>query len=141
MLSAGFHVHEESIAVAYAPDVRGAEVVTRGKIGTRQCDMDKLTRKLTSRARPAHVGSRPGGRGSEEVGKQSNQGHTGAGGRKSAGAFFWRSLSADSAHGHADSGEEGHLASGPRDRTENEMVMRLPSASSMRFSVTNNRPP
>jgi len=50
MLYVGLDVHKESIAVAYAPDVHGAEVVSLGNIGTRQCDIDKLTRKLTSRA-------------------------------------------------------------------------------------------
>ncbi len=50
MLYVGLDVHKESIAVAYAPDVHGAEVVSLGNIGTRQCDIDKLTRKLTSKS-------------------------------------------------------------------------------------------
>jgi transposase len=49
MLYVGLDVHKETIAVAYAPDVHGAEVVSLGNIGTRQCDIDKLTRKLTSK--------------------------------------------------------------------------------------------
>ena len=50
MLYVGLDVHKESIAVAYAPDAHGAEVVSLGSIGTRQCDIDTLTRKLTSKA-------------------------------------------------------------------------------------------
>ena len=46
----GLDVHKDSIAVAYAPDVRGAEVVTVGTVGTRHCDLDKLVRKLISKA-------------------------------------------------------------------------------------------
>jgi transposase len=42
----GLDVHKDSIAVAYAPDDRGAEVVSLGTIGTRQSDIDKLIRKL-----------------------------------------------------------------------------------------------
>ncbi len=42
----GLDVHKESIAVAYALDERGADVVSLGAIGTRQCDIDKLIRKL-----------------------------------------------------------------------------------------------
>src|SRR5262249_48173559 len=39
----------ETIAVAYAPEDRGAEVVSLGMIGTRQCDIDKLIRRLESK--------------------------------------------------------------------------------------------
>jgi len=46
----GFDVHKDSIAIAYAPDERGAEVIFLGPIGTRQCDIDKLIRQLHSRA-------------------------------------------------------------------------------------------
>ena len=45
----GLDVHKESIAVAYAPDDRGAEVVSLGPIGTRQSDIDTLIRKLHSK--------------------------------------------------------------------------------------------
>ena len=48
-LYGGLDVHKESIAVAYAPEERGAEVVSLGAIGTRQCDIDKLIRKLQSK--------------------------------------------------------------------------------------------
>jgi len=45
----GLDVHKETIAVAYAPDDRGADVVTIGEIPTRQADIDKLIRKLQSK--------------------------------------------------------------------------------------------
>ena len=45
----GLDVHKDSIAVAYAPEDRGAEVVSRGAIGTRQCDIDKFLRKLVAK--------------------------------------------------------------------------------------------
>ena len=45
----GLDVHKDTIAVAYAPDDRGAEVVSVGTIGTRQYDIDKLIRKLQSK--------------------------------------------------------------------------------------------
>jgi transposase len=48
-LYVGLDVHKDSIAVAYAPETRGAEVVSLGLIGTRQCDIDKLIRKLQSK--------------------------------------------------------------------------------------------
>jgi hypothetical protein len=41
-LYVGRDVHEDSIAVAYAADDRGAEVVSLGAMGTRQSDIDKL---------------------------------------------------------------------------------------------------
>jgi transposase len=49
-LYVGLDVHKESIAVAYAPEDRGAEVVSLGAIGTRQYDIDKLIRRLSPRA-------------------------------------------------------------------------------------------
>jgi transposase len=49
-LFVGLDVHKDSIAVAYAAEERGAEVVFLGQIGTRQCDLDKLVRRLRSKA-------------------------------------------------------------------------------------------
>src|SRR5438552_2759865 len=49
MLFVGLDVHKDTIAVAYAPDDRGADVVSLGIIGTRQCDIDKLIRRLKSK--------------------------------------------------------------------------------------------
>lgn len=48
-LYVGLDVHKDSIAVAYAPEDRGAEVVSLGAIGGRQYDIDKLIRKLESK--------------------------------------------------------------------------------------------
>jgi transposase len=45
----GLDVHKESIAVTYALDERGSEVVSLGTIGPRQCDIDKLVRKLQAK--------------------------------------------------------------------------------------------
>jgi transposase len=45
----GMDVHKESIAVAYARQDYGADVVYLGSIGTRQCDIDKLVRRCTRR--------------------------------------------------------------------------------------------
>jgi hypothetical protein len=49
-LYVGLDVHKESIAVAYAPEHRGTEVVSLGPIGTRQCNIDKLLRQLQAKA-------------------------------------------------------------------------------------------
>src|SRR5215468_11643683 len=51
-LYVGLDVHKDSIAVAYAPADRGAEVVALGAIGTRQYDIDKLIRKLEAKGGP-----------------------------------------------------------------------------------------
>ena len=48
-LFVGLDVHKDTIAVAYAPEDRGAEVVSLGMIGTRQHDIDKQIRKLESK--------------------------------------------------------------------------------------------
>jgi transposase len=49
-LSVGLDVQEESIAVASVAQDHGAEVVSLGTIGTRQCDIDKLIRRLQSKS-------------------------------------------------------------------------------------------
>jgi transposase len=43
-------VHKESITVAYVAQDHGAAVVPLGSIGTRQCDLDQLIRKMPSKA-------------------------------------------------------------------------------------------
>jgi transposase len=50
-LSIGMDVHKDSIAVAYVAQEHGAEVTYLGTIGTRQCDLDHLIRKMQSKAR------------------------------------------------------------------------------------------
>lgn len=50
-LYVGLDVHKESTAVAYAREERDAEAIFLGTIGTRQCDIDKLVRTLTSKAK------------------------------------------------------------------------------------------
>jgi transposase len=47
----GLDVHKDSIAVAYVTQDQGAEVSSVGTIGTRQCDIDQLTRKCQSKAK------------------------------------------------------------------------------------------
>ena len=47
----GLDVHKDSIAVAYCADERGSQATFLGPIGTRQCDIDKLVRKLKGKAR------------------------------------------------------------------------------------------
>ena len=44
-------VHKDSIAVAYVAQEHGAEVTYLGTIGTRQCDIDQLVRKMPSKAK------------------------------------------------------------------------------------------
>jgi transposase len=44
-------VHKDSIAVAYVAQDHGAEVMYLGAIGTRQCDLDQLIRKMQSKAK------------------------------------------------------------------------------------------
>src|SRR5215216_388678 len=46
----GMDVHKESIAVAYVAQDHGAEVTYLGTIGTRQCAIDQLIRKMPSKA-------------------------------------------------------------------------------------------
>jgi transposase len=45
----GLDVHKDTIAVAYAAEDRGTDVVSLGTIGTRQYDIDKLIRKLEAK--------------------------------------------------------------------------------------------
>jgi transposase len=44
-------VHKDAIAVAYVAQDHGAEVIYLGTIGTRQCDIDQLIRKMQSKAK------------------------------------------------------------------------------------------
>jgi transposase len=44
-------VHKETIAVAYVAQDHGAEVTSLGTIGTRQCDINPLVRKMHSKAK------------------------------------------------------------------------------------------
>ncbi len=53
-LFVGLDVHKETIAVAYVTEEREAEVVFLGTIGTRQCDIDKLLRKLQAKGKTLH---------------------------------------------------------------------------------------
>ena len=53
-LFAGLDVHKETIAVAYVAEEREAEVIFLGTIGTRQCDIDKLIRKLQAKGKTLH---------------------------------------------------------------------------------------
>jgi transposase len=54
-LFVGLDVHKESISIAYASGLPGTEVVSVGKIGTRQCDIDKAFRALRSKTSKLHV--------------------------------------------------------------------------------------
>jgi transposase len=49
-LFVGMDVHKDSITIAYAEEDRSAEPIELGAIGTRQCDIDKLIRRLKSKA-------------------------------------------------------------------------------------------
>jgi transposase len=51
-LSVGMDVHKESMAVASVAQAHGAEVVSLGTIGTRQCEIEKLLRQLQSKRKP-----------------------------------------------------------------------------------------
>jgi transposase len=50
-LDVGMDVHQESIAVAYVAKEYGAEVVSLGRIGTRQCDIDRRIRTLHAKSK------------------------------------------------------------------------------------------
>jgi transposase len=49
-LYVGLDVHKDAIAVAYVAQDHGAAVVSLGNIGTRQCDIDTLLRRLQSKS-------------------------------------------------------------------------------------------
>src|SRR5712692_9891815 len=53
-LFVGLDVHKETIAVAYVAEEREAEVVFLGTIGTRQCDIAKVIRKLQAKGKTLH---------------------------------------------------------------------------------------
>src|SRR5437667_4021528 len=59
-LFVGLDVHKDTIAVAYAAEDRSTEVVSLGMIGTRQCDIDKLIRKLEGEGAPVTVACEAG---------------------------------------------------------------------------------
>jgi transposase len=50
-LYVGMDVHKDSIAVAYIAQEYGAEIVSLGSVGTRQCDIDQLIRQLRSKSK------------------------------------------------------------------------------------------
>ena len=50
-LYVGLDVHKDPVAVACVAQDRHAEVVALGNIGTRQCDIDKLIRRLRSKSK------------------------------------------------------------------------------------------
>ncbi len=52
MRDVGMDGHQESIAVADVAQAHGAEVVSLGTIGTRQCDSDQRLRHLQSKGQP-----------------------------------------------------------------------------------------
>ena len=47
----GMEVHKDTIAVADVAQDHGAEVTYLGPIGTRQCDIDQLVRRMQSKAK------------------------------------------------------------------------------------------
>ena len=49
-LCMGMDVHKDTIAVASVAQEHGAAVTYLGPLGTRQCDMDQLIRKMQSKA-------------------------------------------------------------------------------------------
>ena len=49
-LFVGLDVHKDSISVAHVPEDRSTDVTFVGPIGTRQCDIDRLVRRLQSKA-------------------------------------------------------------------------------------------
>jgi transposase len=51
-LDVGLDVHKDSLAVASVGKEHHAEFVSLGNMGTRQCDIDKLVRRLQSKSKP-----------------------------------------------------------------------------------------
>ena len=49
-LFVGMDVHKDTIAVAYVAQEHRADVTYLGTMGTRQCDIDTLIRKMPSKA-------------------------------------------------------------------------------------------
>jgi hypothetical protein len=47
-------VHKETVAVVHVAEEREAVVVSLGRIGTRQGDLDKLIRRLQSKGKTLH---------------------------------------------------------------------------------------
>ena len=50
-LYVGLDVHNDSIAVAYVANDHDGVVIYLGTVGTRQCDIDQLVRKLQAKAK------------------------------------------------------------------------------------------
>ncbi len=59
----GLDVHKDSISVAYATDAGSEQPIFMGRIGTRQCDIDKLLRNLKSKGSRLLVAYEAGPRG------------------------------------------------------------------------------
>src|SRR5262245_51981268 len=74
-LYVGMDVQKASIAVAYGVQDHGAEVVSRGHSGTRQCDLDTLLRRLPSQSPPLVFVAAAGPCGSWLSRDRTNQGH------------------------------------------------------------------
>ena len=51
-LDVGMDVHQEAIAVAYVTNAPHAEVVDDGAMGTRQDDLDQVSRTLQAKSKP-----------------------------------------------------------------------------------------
>src|SRR5687767_7991550 len=75
-LSVGMDVHTDSIAVAYVAQDHHAAVVSLGNIGTRQCDIDPLIRRLQSTSPPLVFVDETGPGGSWLYRYLTKQGHS-----------------------------------------------------------------
>ena len=76
-LYVGMDVHKESITVAYGAQHYGAEVISLGTVGTRQCDIDKLIRQLQSKSKQRVFVSEAGPCGSWLYRSLTKKGHGG----------------------------------------------------------------